>query len=119
MREILGVEVADTESEATYQELFRSLKARGLEGLKAAVSRHFQGASWWQRGGRCPLRQEPAREGGRQEAQGSRGGSAGDLRRGEDRAGAGARHASVAEAWRGKGNERVAEHLEEHVQECP
>src|SRR5215213_3876381 len=27
MREILGVEVADTESEATYQDLFRSLKA--------------------------------------------------------------------------------------------
>jgi transposase-like protein len=56
MREILGVEVADTESEATYQDLFRSLKARGLsgvelvisnehEGLKAAISRHFQGAS--------------------------------------------------------------------------
>ena len=55
-REILGVEVADTESEATYQELFRSLKQRGLsgvelvvsdehEGLKSAVSRHFQGAS--------------------------------------------------------------------------
>ena len=57
MREILAVEVADTESEATYHELFRSLKVRGLrrvelvvsddhEGLKAAVSRHFQGASW-------------------------------------------------------------------------
>ena len=56
-REILAVEVADTESEATYQELFRSLKTRGLrevelvvsddhEGLKAAVGRHFQGASW-------------------------------------------------------------------------
>jgi putative transposase len=29
-REILAVEVADTESEATYQELFRSLKARSL-----------------------------------------------------------------------------------------
>ncbi len=53
-REILAVEVADTESEATYQELFRSLKARGLkgvqlivsddhEGLKAAIRRHFQG----------------------------------------------------------------------------
>ena len=28
--EILAVEVADTESEATYQELFRSLKARGV-----------------------------------------------------------------------------------------
>jgi putative transposase len=29
-REILGVEVADTESEATYQDLFRSLKERVL-----------------------------------------------------------------------------------------
>jgi len=57
MREILGVEVADTESEATYHELFRSLKSRGLsgvelvvsddhKGLKAAITRHFQGASW-------------------------------------------------------------------------
>src|ERR671916_2318888 len=56
-REICGVEVADTESEATYHELFRTLKARGLkgvelvvsddhEGLRAAVERHFQGASW-------------------------------------------------------------------------
>ena len=56
-REILGVEVADTESEATYHELSRSLKARGLggvelvvsddhQGLKSAVERHFQGASW-------------------------------------------------------------------------
>jgi putative transposase len=52
------VEVADTESEATYQDLFRSLKSRGLkgvelvvsdglhEGLKAAIARHFQGASY-------------------------------------------------------------------------
>jgi transposase-like protein len=56
-REILAVEVADTESAATYQELFRSLKARGLPGvrvvtsdghtgLKAAITRYFQGASW-------------------------------------------------------------------------
>ena len=56
-REILAVEVADTESEATYQDLFRSLKARGLrgvelvvsddhKGLKAAIERYFQGASW-------------------------------------------------------------------------
>ena len=60
-REILTVDVADTESEATYQELFRSLKARGLKGaelvtsddypgLKVAIARYFQGASWqrWQ-----------------------------------------------------------------------
>jgi len=53
----LAEEVADTESEATYQEMFRSLKERGLrgvelvisedhEGLKAALVRLFQGASW-------------------------------------------------------------------------
>ncbi len=56
-REILSVAVADTESEATYQHVFRDLKARGLSGvrlvtsdahtgLKAAIDRHFQGASW-------------------------------------------------------------------------
>jgi putative transposase len=56
-REILGVAVADTESEATYQEVFRSLKARRLSGvrlvisddhagLRQAITRHFQGAGW-------------------------------------------------------------------------
>jgi putative transposase len=33
-REILAVEVADVESEATYQELFRALKERGLKGVE-------------------------------------------------------------------------------------
>jgi len=57
VREVLAVEVADTESEASYQALFRSLKERGLHGvalvtsddhrgLRAAIGRHFQGASW-------------------------------------------------------------------------
>jgi putative transposase len=56
-REILTLEVADTESAATYHHLFGGLKARGLsgvrlvtsdshKGLKAAIDRHFQGASW-------------------------------------------------------------------------
>jgi transposase-like protein len=56
-RELVAVDVADTESEATYQALFRDLKARGLggvrlvtsddhAGLKAAIARHFQGAGW-------------------------------------------------------------------------
>jgi putative transposase len=56
-REILAVTVADTESEATYHQLFGDLQARGLggvrvvtsdshKGLKAAIDRHFQGASW-------------------------------------------------------------------------
>lgn len=56
-REILAVSVADTESEATYDELFRSLKDRGLRGVRLvtsddhrglvnAIQRHFQGAAW-------------------------------------------------------------------------
>jgi putative transposase len=57
VREILAVAVADTESEASYQALFESLKERGLHGvelvtsddhrgLRAAIGRHFQGAGW-------------------------------------------------------------------------
>jgi putative transposase len=38
LREILAVEIADTESEATYQELFRSLKRRGLSGVELVIS---------------------------------------------------------------------------------
>jgi putative transposase len=56
-REIVAVEVADTESEATYHQLCADLKARGLSGvrlvtsdshagLQAAIDRHCQGASW-------------------------------------------------------------------------
>jgi putative transposase len=56
-REVLAVEEADTESEATYHDLFRRLKGRGLRGvelvtsddhrgLTAAIERHFQGAGW-------------------------------------------------------------------------
>ncbi len=62
----MGIAGVDTESEATYQELLHSLKAQGLsgvelvvsddyEGLKVAISRHFQGASW-QRGARSTTR---------------------------------------------------------------
>jgi len=56
-RELVAVDVAATESEATYQELFRRLQARGLsgvqlvtsddhQGLRGAIDRHFQGAGW-------------------------------------------------------------------------
>jgi transposase-like protein len=45
LREILGVEVADTESEATYHELFRSLKARGLRGVELVDSDGHEGLS--------------------------------------------------------------------------
>lgn len=56
-RAILAVDVADTESEATYRAVFRDLKARGLTGvrlvtsddhagLRAAIDRYFQGAAW-------------------------------------------------------------------------
>ncbi len=126
MREILAVEVADTESEATYQELFRSLKARGLKGvelvvsddhggLKAAVFRHFQGASWQ----RCQVhyaRNLLGMVGAKKRKE-----LAADLQAifaATSREQALGLASAVAERWRGKGNEKVAEHLEEHVEEC-
>ena len=56
-REILSVEIADLESEATWGETFRKLKQRGLKGvkfivsdnhkgIKAAVTKHFTGCMW-------------------------------------------------------------------------
>jgi putative transposase len=125
-REILGVEVADTESEATYQEMFRSLKARGLsgvelvvsddhKGLKAAISRHFQGASWQ----RCQVHY--ARNLLGMVSAAKRKELASDLRAifaAPDREQALGIASSVAEKWREKGHEKVACHLEEHIEEC-
>jgi transposase-like protein len=56
-REILSVDVANSESEASWSEVFRGLKERGLSkvrlitsddhgGLVNAARRHFQGISW-------------------------------------------------------------------------
>jgi transposase-like protein len=125
MREILAVEVADTESEATYQELFRSLKRRGLsgvelvvsddhEGLKAAVGRHFQGAAHQ----RCQVhysRNLLGMVGAKRRkdlAEGLRGVFAAPNR--EVALGLAS---GLAEHWRGS-HPRVAEHLEEHIEEC-
>jgi putative transposase len=125
-REILAVEVADTESEATYHELFRSLKRRGLsgvelvvsddhEGLKSAVSRHFQGAAYQ----RCQVHYMRNLLG-----------MVGASKRKELGADLRAIFAapnieqalriasSVANKWRGKGHEKVSEHIEEHIEEC-
>lgn len=125
-REILGVEVANTESEATYQELFRSLKRRGLsgvqlvisddhEGLKSAIARHFQGASHQ----RCQVHYARYLLGmvgvARRKELGT------DLRAifaAPDRKQALTVAAAVADKCRKRGNEKVAEHLEEHIEEC-
>lgn len=56
-REVLSWSVGDSESEECWSEMFRQLKDRGLSGVKlvvsdahrgirAALTRHFQGASW-------------------------------------------------------------------------
>lgn len=56
-REILGIQLGDSESEASWSEFFAWLKRRGLWGVDVVVSdahgglvnavrRHFQGASW-------------------------------------------------------------------------
>jgi putative transposase len=126
MREILAVEVADTESEATYQELFRSLKRRGLsgvelvvsddhQGLKAAIARRFQGASWQ----RCQVHYARNLLGIVSFAKRKELGA--DLRgifaaTGREQALEAA--STVAGKWHKKGYEKVACHLEEHIEEC-
>jgi len=56
-REVLDWRVADSESEESWGQVFRSLKDRGLgsvqlvvsdahSGIRAAIRRHLQGASW-------------------------------------------------------------------------
>jgi len=56
-REILGLSIGDSEAETFWSEFLRSLKTRGLagvrlvisdahEGLKAAITKNFQGSSW-------------------------------------------------------------------------
>jgi putative transposase len=126
MREILAVEVADTESEATYQELFRSLKRRGLKGvelvvsddhggLKAAIAPNFQGASYQ----RCQVHYSRNLLGMVDHAKRKELGA--DLRAifaAPAREEALRIASSVAQKRRGKGIEKVAEHLEEHIEEC-
>jgi putative transposase len=124
-REICGLEVADTESEATYHELFRSLKSRGLkgvqlvvsddhQGLKAAIARHFQGASYQ----RCQVHYARNLLGmvgasrRKELAEGLRGVFAATstevaLKLAHE----------LADRWR-ESHPKVAEHLEEHVEEC-
>jgi len=56
-REVLGLDIGDSESEATWERLFKRLKARGLRGVELitsdnhrglvkALRRQFQGAAW-------------------------------------------------------------------------
>ena len=125
-REILAVEVSDTESEATYQELFRSLERRGLlgvelvisddhEGLKTAIARHFQGASHQ----RCQVHY--ARNLLGMVSYASRKELATDLRAvfaAPAKEQALRIASSAARKWHKKGNEKVAEHVEEHLEEC-
>lgn len=125
LREIVGVEVADTESEATYHELFRSLKGRGLsgvelvvsddhEGLKAAVSRHFQGASWQ----RCQVHYSRNLLGmvgaKRREELGA---SVRGVFAAPTRGTALGLASELADRWR-QSHPKVADHLDEHIEEC-
>ena len=126
-REVLAVEVADTESEATYRELFRSLKGRGLkgvelvvsedhEGLKAAIDRHFQGGACWQRCQVHYARNLLGMVGAKKHKE-----LAADLRAifaAPARKPALGIARSAAEKWRGKGHSKIAEHIEENIEEC-
>jgi putative transposase len=124
-REILAVEVADVESEATYQELFRTLKERGLEGvelvtsdehkgLKNAIERHFRGASHQ----RCQFHYAKNLLGlvpfGKRKELGAglRAVFSAPTRELALRAAE-----ELADRWRAT-HPKVAEHIEEHIEEC-
>lgn len=124
-RELLGVAVADTESEASYQELFRSLRARGLSGvrlvisddhagLRQAITRHFQGAGWQ----RCQVHVTRNLLG--QVAKGKRAELVAGLREvfaAPTRTQALTVARRLATQWRSS-HPRVAEHLEEELEDC-
>lgn len=124
-REVLAVEVADTESEATYEEFFGNLRRRGLrgvqlvtsddhEGLKAAISRQFQGVSWQ----RCQV--HFARNLLGRVAKRDRKRLAEDLKqifRAPTLEWAREASGKVVEWWRGS-HPALADHLERHVEEC-
>ena len=124
-REILAVEVADTESESTYNELFSDLKARGLSGvllvvsddhlgLKAAAKRHFQGASWqrcqvhFTRNATGKVKRERRKE------------LAGNLREiftATDKERAKELASALSDKWQ-KTHPKIAEMIEENIEEC-
>ena len=124
-REIVAVACADTESEATYHELFTDLKARGLSGvvlvtsdahpgLKVAIARHFQGASWQ----RCQvhfdrdlLKRVAYKHRQRLAADFKEIWAASTLPAALEIAG------RVADAWRDS-HPKIAEALDEHCEEC-
>ena len=77
-REVLGVQIGDTENAATWNDAFRWLKDRGVKGvqfvvsddhggLRQAIQKHFQGATWQRCQvhlmrnvlGRCSVRHRP------------------------------------------------------------
>lgn len=117
--------LADTESEATCHELFVDLKARGLSGvrlvtsdahsgLKAAIARHFHGASWQ----RCQVHFDRGLLAKLSFKYRKR--LAGDLREiwaAGTPARAMATSARVADAWRGS-HPKVADAIEDSVEEC-
>ncbi|MGH2613969.1 MAG: IS256 family transposase, partial [Thermomicrobiales bacterium] len=124
-RELLAVEVADTESAATYEALFRRLTARGLHGvrlvtsddhagLRAAIARHVQGAGWQ----RCQVhvaRNVQGRVGPKHRAQ-----LAEDVRAifaAPDAAQARATARTCAERWQ-RSHPTVATQLEEELEPC-
>jgi putative transposase len=124
-REILAVAVADTESTATYHRVFGDLRARGLngvrlvtsddhKGLKAAIDRHFQGASWQ----RCQV--HFARDLVGMVSAGRRGELAADLREifaATTHAQAMASAEPVAARWQ-ESHPAVARLLEEGIEDC-
>jgi len=124
-REILDVAVADTESAAAYNDLFRSLRDRGVggvllvtsddhRGLVASIKRYFCGAAWQ----RCQTHFQ--REALSKVSYRLRAGLAADIAAvfaEDDRGAAMARAAEAADRWRGV-SPRAAAMLDDGIEDC-
>jgi len=124
-REILDVALADTESAAAYNELFSSLRERGVSGvmcvtsdahsgLKSAIKRYFQGATWQ----RCQV--HFIRDAMGKVSLKRRGDLAKDISsifECDSRDAAMRRAVAVADTWRGISG-RVAKMIDEDIEQC-
>ena len=124
-REILDVAIADTESAAAYNDLFSSLRERGVSGvmcvtsdahsgLKSAVKRYFQGATWQ----RCQVHfMRDAMGKVSLRYRGDLAKDIGSIFECESRDAAMKRAADVADTWRNISG-RAAKMIDEDIEQC-
>lgn len=125
-REVIGCEIADSEREQTWGDFFKRLKDRGLNGVQLVISDqhsgltkaieiHFQGVAWQ----RCQVHfmRNFVSSFSRAE-QGEWARKLKDIFSALELEQAKSRTAALAEQLRARGKERIAQWLEENIEDC-